>query len=137
MKAKRRILLAGVCAALGLLVLGVALAASAGGFLTVDGVPIVVRSVDCKHGQFAGPGMTVDAQSPFGWPGSIHIVQSVDGHVIRIPPPPLYSIGWDVFRGETWTDHGSVTYWHGFLSATLTDDHHLVGFLFCPDAPST
>jgi hypothetical protein len=115
---------------------------TAGGVLTVDGQPISVHSVNCQWYIFGPdyPGMSVDVTSTEGWPGTIRIAQKTyRGNVNTAHPSVSYSIAWDIFRSMTWTDAGpgSVTYWHGYLNATLTGGHRLVGLLRCPDAPST
>jgi hypothetical protein len=117
------------------LVLGIlgpfALGWTAGAVLTVDGVPITVHSVNCDTSNRA---ILVRVNAPSGWPGTIGI--GVDTHPFAPntpanPSPPTYSITWDVFRSTTWTNEGDVTYWHGYLDATLTGGHRLAGVLRC------
>jgi hypothetical protein len=107
---------------------------TAGAVLTLDGRPITVHSVDCGTSGLGRPGMSVTVTAPSGWPGTIYI--GVDTHPFAPntptnPSPPTYSISWDVFRSMTWTNEGDVTYWHGYLDATLTGGHRLVGVLSC------
>jgi len=106
---------------------------NAGAVLTLDGTPVTVHGVDCETSGL-GPGMSVKVTAPSGWPGTIHIGEDTHPFAPNTranPSVPTYSISWDVFRSMTWTNEGDVTYSHGYLAATLTGGHHLIGVLRC------
>jgi len=91
---------------------------TAGGVLTLDGVPITVHSVDCGRVGFGMPGMSIDVTYG-GWRGTISVAEDTHPYApntLADPAVPTYSITWDVYRSMTWTNEGDVTYSHGYLS---------------------
>jgi hypothetical protein len=107
---------------------------TAGAVLTLDAAPVNVHSVDCGTVGFRMPGMAIDVTSPSGWPGTISIAKDTHPYAPNTQADraiPTYSIKWDVFRSMTWINEEYVTYSHGYLDATLTGGHHLIGVLRC------
>lgn len=107
---------------------------TAGSVLILDGTPVTVHSVDCQTSGTSSPGISINVTAPSGWPGTIYIGEDTHPFAPNTeanPSVPTYSITWDVFRSLTWTNDGDVTYSHGYLDATLTGGHHLVGVLRC------